>query len=93
MKAEDVLEIYDKPALQDHAFFVELSAYLNHLILHDFEKLVQLLYRIDIDEHKLKTILQQHNDDAGKIMAEMIIKRQLEKIKTREQFRQMGGDW
>ena len=36
----------------------DLIAYINDCIQHDFNKLVQLLYRIDVSEEKLKYILQ-----------------------------------
>ncbi len=93
-QAENVLEIYDREILIRHDFETELATYLNHLIKNDFEKLVQILYRIDVDEKILRTLLdKQAQTDAGKIMATLIIERQLKKIETREQFRQMGGDW
>jgi hypothetical protein len=64
-----------------------LSVHINQLIQSDFEKLVSLLYRIDISEPKLKLLLQQNpGEDAGKIIAELIIERQLQKIKSRQQF-------
>ena len=66
----------------------KLKQHINHLIQHDFEKLVTLLYRIDVSEKKLKELLQQNvNKDAAEIIAKLIIERQLEKIKTRNQFK------
>jgi hypothetical protein len=66
----------------------KLKQHINHLIQNDFEKLVRLLYRIDVSEKKLKGLLQQNaNKDAGEIIAKLIIERQLEKIKTRDQFK------
>lgn len=54
----------------------DLIAYINDCIQHDFNKLVQLLYRIDVSEQKLKIILQSHpNEDAAKLIAEVIIER------------------
>jgi len=54
----------------------DLIAYINDCINHDFNKLVQLLYRIDVSENKLKTILQSHpNEDAAKLIAAVIIER------------------
>lgn len=64
----------------------ELAAYINTLIQSDFNKLVQLLYRIDVDEAKLKAILKQNPDtDAGLIIAGLVIERQLEKIESRKE--------
>jgi len=72
--------------IQLEALKEKLSAYINHLIQSDFEKLVSLLYRIDISETKLKHLLQQNpGEDAGKIIAELIIERQEQKIKSRQQ--------
>jgi len=70
-----------------------LSDSINDLINHDFEKLVRLLYRLDIDETKLRKTLhdhQQHN--AGEMIADMIIERQLQKIKSRREFRQRDNN-
>lgn len=54
----------------------DLIAYINDCINHDFNKLVQLLYRIDVSEQKLKTILQSHpNEDAARLIAAVIIER------------------
>lgn len=67
----------------------ELAVFINELIINDFAQLVQILYRVDISEKKLKQLLSDNADnDAGKIIAEMIIERQLQKIKSREQFNQ-----
>ena len=64
-----------------------LATYINQLIQNDFEKLVSLLYRIDVSENKLKNLLQQYADEnAGKIIAQLIIQRQQEKINSRKQF-------
>jgi hypothetical protein len=65
----------------------QLAAYISHLINTDFEKLVALLYRIDVHEEKLKHFLIDHpNEDAGKIIAALIIERTQQKINFRKQF-------
>ena len=54
----------------------DLIAYINDCIQHDFNKLVQLLYRIDVSEEKLKSILQLNpNEDAAKLISAVIIER------------------
>ena len=35
----------------------QLAEYINHLINHDFDKLITYLYRIDVSEQKLKLLL------------------------------------
>lgn len=65
----------------------ELAAHINDLVQHDFSRLVTILYRIDIPESTVSRALQQQSaTDAGLVIAELIILRQLEKQKTREQF-------
>lgn len=54
----------------------DLITYINDCINHDFNKLVQLLYRIDVSENKLKTILHSNpTEDAAKLIAAVIIER------------------
>lgn len=70
-----------------------LHAAVNRLIVHDFPKLVAVLYRLDVSEKKLKQVLQaKPQTDAAEIIALLIVERVLQKIKTRRQFRQDGGD-
>ncbi len=64
-----------------------LAEKLNKLIRTDFSALVQLLYRIDINENRLRQLLQVNaGEDAGKIIARLIIERQWQKIQTRRQY-------
>ncbi|WP_276504808.1 hypothetical protein [Terrimonas pollutisoli] len=65
----------------------ELAAYINTLVQSDFNKLVQLLYRIDVNEAKLKSMLKQNpGADAGLIIADLIIERQRQKLQSRKSF-------
>lgn len=58
----------------------QLILHINHLINHDFEKLVFHLYRIDVNEAKMKQLLEQNNgENAAGLIADLIIERQLEK--------------
>ena len=61
-----------------------LAEKINQLINENFEKVISLLYRIDVNENKLRQVIQFNpGEDAGKLIASLIIERQLEKIKTR----------
>jgi uncharacterized protein YwgA len=63
----------------------KLSLHINHLINHDFEKLVSLLYRIDVNENKIRQLLKQkEGENTAGIIADLIIERQLEKIESRK---------
>ena len=80
-----------KPFNEIHA---QLSVYINRLIKNDFDKLITYLYRIDVNEQKLKSLLQQNpNEDAGNIIATLIIERQQQKMKIREQFIQQNTNF
>jgi hypothetical protein len=69
-----------------------LSAEINQLILHDFPRLLSILYRVDIPESKLRNTLRDNpRADAGRVMAVLILERQREKKKLREMFRQPPG--
>ena len=66
---------------------------IQYLVANDFQKLVEVLYRIDVDERKLKNILSSNKDkDAAIIIGDLIIERQLEKWKSRNQFRRKDDD-
>ena len=65
----------------------KLTAFINELIVNDFQRLITILYRVDVDEKKLKRILKENiGKDAGEIIANLIIERQIQKLETRKQF-------
>lgn len=62
----------------------ELEAAVNHLINTDFNRLIQVLYRIDINESLLNYTLKTNAEtDAAKLISKLIIDRQIEKARTR----------
>jgi hypothetical protein len=64
-----------------------LSNEVNRLINEDFQQLISLLYRIDINESRLKLLLLENKgSDAGRIIAWMILERQKQKKMTREMY-------
>lgn len=65
-----------------------LAERINHLVRHDLNLLVSMLYRIDVDEGKLrKTLASYPSVDAGLIIADLVIERQYQKNKNRQQFK------
>jgi hypothetical protein len=71
-----------------------LSSHINDLIKNDFEKLIAYLYRIDVSEQKLKTLLKQFpEEDAGNIIASLVLERQEQKLKTRKQYSKREDDF
>ena len=59
-----------------------LQQEIAHLIKHDYEKLLHILYRIDLKESEAMQALQQPN--AAALLTDLIIKRQLEKVESRK---------
>lgn len=62
------------------AFEEALSFYFNELIHTNFEAFVQLLYRLDVSEEKLKTALHNTEETTGKIVAQLLIQRMEQKL-------------
>jgi len=79
------IDFPEKKSLEELKLF--LSGYIDHLISNNPDKLVSILSRVDVSEKMLKANLQSQDENASRIMAQMIIERQLEKIKTRERYR------
>lgn len=79
----EVLEKYSENDLEN-----QLAIYINELIDKDFNKLVNLLYRIDISEQKLKIALQNEDKtiSSSKTIAKLIIERQIQKLEFRKKF-------
>ncbi|MGZ3923575.1 MAG: hypothetical protein ACXVBJ_07370 [Flavisolibacter sp.] len=66
----------------------QLIVHINDLLLNDFNRLVQILYRVDVSEQKLKNLLKDNpQTDAAVIIADLLIERQDQKIKTKQSFR------
>ncbi|GAO42406.1 hypothetical protein [Flavihumibacter petaseus] len=64
-----------------------LAYWVNELLLHDFNRLINVLYRVDVDEQKLKFLLKEKvNEDAAQIIADLLIERQLQKYRKRSSF-------
>jgi|SRR5436190_16634371 hypothetical protein len=81
------LTVVQKENLRD-----QLVNLINLLLLHDFNGLVQVLYRVDVSEQKLKKLLQKNQTtDAAVIITDLLIERQEEKIKMKNSFK-TGND-
>ncbi len=70
-----------------------LAEKINGLIKNNFDQLIYILYRVDVNETKLKQVLKENpQEDAGKIIAHLLIERQLQKIELRKQFTPKGDE-
>jgi dephospho-CoA kinase len=84
-------------ALDTQSGFDRMRAILIHevdyLIGHEQEKLMWILYRIDVPEQKLRQAIAESTENAAEVIADMIIQRQIEKAETRAKYSSGGGDW
>ena len=86
------LDLLLAETLSYEEFHSKLSEEINHLINHDFEKLVFYLYRIDVNENKMRNVLEQREgENASGLIADLIIERQLQKIESRKKFKTDGA--
>lgn len=79
-------EVLSKHSEQEQ--FEALAFYLNHLIQSDFNRLLNILYRIDVSEEKIKSALTKNEGEqsSGHIIARLLIEREIEKIKLRAKY-------
>lgn len=87
MTNKDVGLSLSPSSIADYAHLIrELSRTVEYLIDKDFEKLMQILYRIDISETKVKLAFGLEHNVAYEI-ALLIIEREEQKVITREKYK------
>ena len=82
------LSLFDDQIEQRNTSFeaqrLHLIKIIAHLIDTDYHKLTNILYRIDVDELKLKKALLESDRPISETISDLIIERQQQKIKFRE---------
>jgi hypothetical protein len=70
-----------------------LTSKIKELLDTNYEKLLNILYRIDVNEGKLNELFGSKNRDyIPESLAELIIERQLQKIKFRNAYRKKNKE-
>jgi hypothetical protein len=93
MDAPQLLETLARDPVQQSGIRQLLIERIDDMIQHDFQSLVVLLYRVDVNEKQLRSMLQENKDVyAAPIIADMLIKRQLEKKEWREKYKKDQKD-
>lgn len=65
----------------------QLAHHLDHLLDHSYNRLIALLYRIDLSESDIKLgVLHLPNYNFSQAMAHLIIERELRKVLSRKFF-------
>lgn len=58
-----------------------------YLLDNDISKMMNILYRTDVDEEKLKSLLISNSElPSAEVIAEAYLRRQKEKIETRKKY-------
>jgi len=64
-----------------------LTQVITYLLDKDFERLLRVMYRIDINEEKLKAALASNPpEDIAPNIAQLILERELQKVQTRRKY-------
>ena len=85
----DLVELNSDQKSNDEQLAI-LVAFIDNLIRNDFNRLVSILYRVDISEAKLKQKLAEnidHKVPAAETIARLFIEREEEKIISRAKYR------
>jgi predicted translin family RNA/ssDNA-binding protein len=86
---EQLLQQKDEVVVAAPAWYTQLKEAVGHLIDKDFDALLQLLYRVDVSEEKLRRLLHEFPAaDAAGIITNLLLERQLQKIKSRRDHAQ-----
>jgi len=76
------------PVAQKEALRKQLIEYINHLLVRDFNKVVQILYMVDVNEAKLKQVIEKNpTTETAVIIVDLLIERQDQKIEMKKSFR------
>ena len=71
--------------VSEEAILKQLEQRVMYLIDKNPEAFFQLLYRLDVPEHKVTAVLYER--DAAKQIAKLIYQRQVQKVQSRKLFR------
>jgi len=67
-------------------FFQSFKELIEDIVNSDFELFLNLLYRIDLDETKIRNIIQSENDDLYAVLSFEILKREWQKVWLRNYY-------
>lgn len=84
------VEMPDEASSRDYLVQL-LTPTIKHMLDQSFDRLLNVLYRIDLPERKVVEILEETPpDEVASRLSQAIVDRQLEKISLRERFREPG---
>jgi len=87
----EIIRVLDLPVSEkDTNLHEQLANRINDLLVTNLDRLISILYRMDVNESKIKRVLAENEGtDAGKLIADLMIERQQEKILAKKKYRMM----
>lgn len=90
---ESALQLPVAASLSYEDIYLLVLRHIRFLLDKDFHQLILLLYRLDVSEEKLRSLLaEQTHVDAGQLITGLIMERIALKIKTRKSFTATAAD-
>ncbi|MFT4968424.1 MAG: hypothetical protein ACI9O4_000153 [Chitinophagales bacterium] len=86
-------ELVEKVATEEELLDL-IETLIEELVNNDFEKLLLLLYRLDVSEKKVKKAIDLSGPTkASRSIAELVLAREKEKAISREKYKTDSSDW
>ena len=83
---KDYLQLAKQKEYTYEEAFLKIMRVVEDLLAKDFQQLVNVLYRIDVSEEKLKQALALSTDNPASVITKMIIERELLKVEFRKKY-------
>jgi len=81
----ELAKVNDEALVHSPEWWRQLVDAVNDLLVNDFNALVQLLYRLDVDENKIRASLEgNRGTDAAELIARLLLERQIQKLEFRK---------
>ena len=91
LPAEKWLPEYD-PVLDEEAVLQLFTQRVEELLRDNKDLLLSSLYRLDVEEYKIQRALQSTTIPPARGIAQLILDRQKERLKTRKSYKESDSD-
>ncbi|CAM3497473.1 hypothetical protein POKO110462_05705 [Pontibacter korlensis] len=82
-----IFEVDNLPSSDLEALEFKLAHIVQQLLRHDFNRLLHILYRIDVDERKVKEAMIDADEEIIALrIARLILKREIQKTEIRLRY-------
>jgi hypothetical protein len=83
----ELAKVNEEALVHSPEWWRQLVDAVNELLVNDFGALVQILYRLDVSEERIRKALAGNpGTDAADLIARLLLERQVQKLETRKQF-------